>query len=171
MESITTARQLSTVLNQLNAPSHWEICGCVINEHRVHIIFYHHNTTFIHIQQARYVSNYQALPQALHTTRSLGQWCDVMIQHGVSNSNIKLSKLSNKEGKYLIAIKHTTEILLSFNNATEFNNLLDCYFSLPTIIVPCHPGINIFETSGPWWRIFEIKKFSGTERGQILKFE
>jgi len=85
-----------------------------------------------------------------------------MIQHGVSNSNIKQTKLSNKEGKYFIPIKHTTEILY---------NLLDGYFSLPTFIVPCHPGINFFETSGPWWRIFEIKKFFGTERGQILKFE
>jgi hypothetical protein len=136
---------------------------------KVHIIFYHHNTTFIHIQQARYVSNYQALPQALHTTSSLGQWCDVMIQHGVSN--IKQSKLGIKEGKFCIPIKHTTGIRSSFNDTTEFNSLLDCFFSPPTSIVPCHPGINFFETSGPWWRIFEIKRFSGTERGQILKFE
>jgi len=72
-----------------------------------------------------------------------------MIQHGVSNSNNKQSKLSNKKGKYCIPIKHTTEIVRSFNNTTEFNNSLDRYFSLTTFIVPRHPGINFFETSGP----------------------
>jgi hypothetical protein len=80
-----------------------------------------------------------------HIPHSLVQWCDVKIQHGVSNSNIKQNKLSNKEGKYCISIKHTTEIVRSFNNTTEFNNLLDRYFSLPTFIVPRHPEINFFK--------------------------
>jgi len=72
-----------------------------------------------------------------------------MIQHGVSNSNIKQSKLSNKEGKYFIPNKHTTEINLSYKNTTEFNSLVDRYFSLPTFIVRCHPGKNFSEISGP----------------------
>ena len=130
-------------------------------------IFYHHNTTIVYIQQARYVSNNHALPQAPHTTRSLVQWCDVIIQHGVSNSNIKQSNLSNKRVKILfqINIPHC-----SFNNTTEFNSLVDFYFSLPTFIILCHPGINVSGTSGSWWRIFEWN-YSGIEHGQIMKFE
>jgi hypothetical protein len=55
------------------------------------------------------------------------------------------TKLSNKDGKYCIPMKHATEIIRSFNNTSEFNNLLDRYFSLPTSIVPRHPAINFFK--------------------------